>query len=34
MHDNPETQKTNQTSAMPEKTGAYWSSRFSIAPML
>ncbi|EJE9836916.1 tRNA-dihydrouridine synthase [Escherichia coli] len=34
MHDNPETQKTNQTSAMPEKTGAYGSSRFSIAPML
>ena len=34
MHDNPETQKTNQTSVMPEKTGAYWSSRFSIAPML
>ncbi|EFA4410762.1 tRNA-dihydrouridine synthase, partial [Escherichia coli] len=26
MHDNPETQKTNQTSVMPEKTGAYWSS--------
>ncbi|EBL6016364.1 tRNA-dihydrouridine synthase, partial [Salmonella enterica subsp. enterica serovar Enteritidis] len=24
MHDNPETQKTNQTSVMPEKTGAYW----------
>ncbi|MCO0359440.1 tRNA-dihydrouridine synthase, partial [Escherichia coli] len=32
MHDNPEIQKTNQTSVMPEKTGAYWSSRFSIAP--
>ncbi|EEW2144331.1 tRNA-dihydrouridine synthase, partial [Escherichia coli] len=27
MHDNPETQKTNQTSTMPEKTGAYGSSR-------
>ncbi|EQA5760522.1 tRNA-dihydrouridine synthase, partial [Escherichia coli] len=27
MHDNPETQKTNQTSVMPEKTGDYWSSR-------
>ncbi|EGT4304794.1 tRNA dihydrouridine(20/20a) synthase DusA [Cronobacter sakazakii] len=34
MHDNHETQKINQTSVMPEKTGVYWNSRFSIAPML
>ncbi|MFX1068015.1 tRNA dihydrouridine(20/20a) synthase DusA, partial [Escherichia coli] len=34
MHDNPETQKTNQTSAMPEKTDVHWSGRFSVAPML
>ncbi|AHE59648.1 tRNA-dihydrouridine synthase A [Escherichia albertii KF1] len=33
MHDNHETQKINQTSVMPEKTGVYWNSRFSIAPM-
>nr|HEK8287424.1 tRNA-dihydrouridine synthase [Escherichia coli] len=26
--------KINQTSVMPEKTGVYWNSRFSIAPML
>ncbi|KAA9975020.1 tRNA-dihydrouridine synthase [Escherichia coli] len=34
MHDNHETLKINQTSVMPEKTGVYWNSRFSIAPML
>ncbi|EAA1577392.1 TPA: tRNA-dihydrouridine synthase, partial [Escherichia coli] len=27
MHDNHETQKINQTSVMPEKTGVYWNSR-------
>ncbi|HDP8198051.1 TPA: tRNA-dihydrouridine synthase, partial [Escherichia coli] len=27
MHDNHETQKINQTSMMPEKTGVYWNSR-------
>ncbi|HCP7806198.1 TPA: tRNA-dihydrouridine synthase, partial [Escherichia coli] len=27
MHDNHETQKINQTSVMPEKTGIYWNSR-------
>ncbi|EAM6837444.1 tRNA-dihydrouridine synthase, partial [Salmonella enterica] len=26
MHDNHETQKINQTSVMPEKTGVYWNS--------
>ncbi|WP_039061728.1 tRNA-dihydrouridine synthase, partial [Shigella flexneri] len=34
MHDNHETQKINQTSVMPEKTGVYWNSQFSVAPML
>ncbi|MCE4411071.1 tRNA-dihydrouridine synthase [Escherichia coli] len=34
MHDNHETQKINQTSAMPEKTDVHWSGRFSVAPML
>lgn len=34
MHDNHETQKIHQTSVMTEKTGVYWNSRFSIAPML
>ncbi|EFG2459018.1 TPA: tRNA-dihydrouridine synthase [Escherichia coli] len=34
MHGNSEMQKINQTSAMPEKTGVYWNSRFSVAPML
>ncbi|HBB7107380.1 TPA: tRNA-dihydrouridine synthase [Escherichia coli] len=33
MHDNHKTQKINKTSVMPEKTGVYWNSRFSIAPM-
>ncbi|EIZ9114688.1 tRNA-dihydrouridine synthase, partial [Escherichia coli] len=27
MHDNHETQKINQTSAMPEKTDVHWSGR-------
>ncbi|EJA8567161.1 tRNA-dihydrouridine synthase, partial [Escherichia coli] len=27
MHDNHETQKINQTSVIPEKTGVYWNSR-------
>ncbi|EEW2653791.1 tRNA-dihydrouridine synthase [Escherichia coli] len=34
MHGNSETQKINQTSAMPEKTDVHWSGRFSVAPML